>query len=168
MIRILSGWRFWTALLLILALPAAAAEQVTVERDTAIYSEPRIDSRQVTQLKQGSAAEVLGKSGAWLNLKTATGTGWLLSFNVRFPSQPQESAGGSSIGRVFAPRRSSPMVTSTIGIRGLEKEDLRQASFSPDQVRQLDQYGASKEAAQTQARDSGLAPARVDYLGGRP
>ena len=163
-----SGWRLCAALLVFLALPAIAAEQVTLERDTAMYAEPRIDSAQVAQLRQGSAAEVIGKNGAWLNLKTAAATGWLLSFNVRFPSQPQESAGGSSIGRVFAPRRTSPMVTSTIGIRGLEKEDLRQASFSPDQMRQLDQYGASRDAAQAQARDSGLTPARVDYLGGRP
>src|SRR6185295_1693196 len=143
-----SGWRRCVAVLAFLALPAAAAEQVTLERDSTMYAEPRIDSAQVGLLKQGTAGEVVGKNGAWLNLKTATATGWVFSFNVRFPSQPQDTAGGSSLGRLFAPRRTTPGVTSTIGIRGLDKEDLRQASFSPDQMRQLDQYGASREAAQ--------------------
>src|SRR5262245_11622411 len=128
MMRVFSAWRRCAALFLFMALPAAA-QQVTLERDTAIYSEPRIDSAQVAQLKQGTAAEVIGKNGAWLNLKAAGGTGWLLSFNVRFPSQAQETSGGSSLGRIFAPRRAAPSTTSTIGIRGLDKEDLRQASF---------------------------------------
>jgi hypothetical protein len=166
MIRMSSSWCRYAAMLMFLAFPAAA-QQVTLERDTALYSEARIDSAQVAQLKQGTAAEVVGKSGAWLNLKTPAATGWLLSFNVRFPTQA-EGSGGSTLGRVFAPRRTTPLTTSTIGIRGLDKEDLRQASFSPDQMRQLDQYGASREAAQAQAGQSGLAPARVDYLGGRP
>jgi hypothetical protein len=67
---------------------------------------------------------------------------------------------------VFAPSRANPQITSTIGIRGLDKDDLRQASFSADQMRLLDQYAASREAAQSRARDAGLDPARVDYLGG--
>ena len=64
-----------------------AAQQVTVERDSPLYSEPRLDSSPVTQLKQGATGEVVGKQGAWLNLKTAGGSGWLFSFNVRFQSQ---------------------------------------------------------------------------------
>lgn len=162
-----SRWRL-AAVLAFLALPAAAAEQVTVERDSVLYAEPRIDSTQLGQLKPGAVGEVLGKNGGWLNLRTPSATGWVFSFNVRFPSQPQEASGGSSLGRIFAPRRTTPGVTSTIGIRGLDKEDLRQASFSPDQMRQLDQNAASREAAQSQAAESGLTPARVDYLGGKP
>jgi hypothetical protein len=171
MTRILSAWRILAALLvgaLLLPAVAVAAEQVTVERDTPLYAEPRVESQQVAQLKQGVTGEVVGKSGAWLNLKTQSATGWVFSFNVRFPSSAQTAEGGSTLGRVFAPRRPNVGVTSTIGIRGLDKEDLRQASFSPDQMRQLEQYAASRETAQSQARDSGLAPARVDYLGGRP
>lgn len=165
-----TGWRCWLSLLLFLALPAAAAEQVTVERDTALYSEPRTDASQVAQLKQGTVAEVLSRNGAWLNIKTPAATGWTFTFNVRFPSQAtgqSGAGGGSTLGRLFAPRSSTVATTSTIGIRGLDETDLRQATFSPDQMQLLDRYAANREAAQSQANQAGLTPARLDYLGGQ-
>ena len=146
----------------------AAAQQVTLERDSPLYSEPRLESAQVTQLKHGATGDVLGKQGGWLNLKTPAGTGWLFSFNVRFPSQRADGGdtGSAALGRVVGARRTS--VTSTIGVRGLEEEDLKQATFDAGQMRLLDQYATSKEAAEQGARAAGLAPARFEYLGGKP
>lgn len=156
--------------MVLLAAAPAAAQQVTVERDTALYSEPRLDSAPVAQLKQGATGEVVARQGAWLNLKTPDASGWLFSFNVRFQSTG-ESAGGSSgagsvLGRLFGPRR-TVSVTSTIGIRGLEEEDLKQAALDPEQLKQLDGYAASKEAAEERARGAGLESAGVDYLDAR-
>jgi hypothetical protein len=149
-----------------LSAASAAAQPVTVERDSPLYGEPRLEAAQVAQLKAGATGEVIGKQGAWLNLKTADGTGWLLSFNVRFPSQQTgtgDSGAGSAAGRLFgAPRGVS--VTSTIGIRGIEEEDLKQASFNADQMKLLDGYSVTKEAAERGARAAGLAPVSVDYM----
>ena len=148
------------------AVAPAAAQQVTLERDSPLYAEPRLDASQVMQLKLGATGEVIGKQGAWLNLKTPGGSGWLFSFNVRFQSQQPgagDSGAGSAAGRLFGPRR-SVSVTSTIGIRGIEEEDLRQASFNADQMKLLDGYVATKEAAERGARASGLAPASVEYM----
>lgn len=146
----------------------AAAQQVTLERDSPLYSEPRLESAPVTQLKQGATGDVLGKQGGWLNLKTPAGTGWLFSFNVRFPSQKADGGdAGAGVGRVFGARRSSS-VTSSIGIRGLEEEDLKQATFDAGQMKLLGEYATTKEAAEQGARAAGLAPARVEYLGGKP
>lgn len=157
------------AAMLLAGLPAAA-QQVVLERDSPLYAEPRLESAQVAQLKQGVAGEVIGKNGAWLNLRTPGATGWVFSFNVRFQAKPGEGAepasGGSALGRVFGPRR--PSVTSTIGIRGLEEEDLRQASFNAGQMSLLDQYAASRESAQDAARATGLAPERIEYLDAKP
>ena len=149
-----------------LSAASVAAQPVTLERDSPLYAEPRIEAAQVVQLKAGASGEVIGKQGAWLNLKTAGSGGWLLSFNVRFPSQQAgagDSSAGSTAGRLFGPPR-SVSVTSTIGIRGLEEEDLKQASFSADQMKLLDGYVVSKEAAERGARAAGLAPVSVDYL----
>lgn len=171
--------RLLTALLpalaatLLAALPAAAAEQVTVERESRLHAEPRHDAPQIAVAKPGTVAEVLGKSGVWLNIKAPEATGWVFSFNVRFISQPSATAeqpapgGGSALGRLFGPRR-SVSVTSTIGIRGLEEEDLKQARFDAEQMKQFDQYVASKEAAEERARASGLAPVKVNYLDAKP
>jgi hypothetical protein len=151
---------------LLLAAGSAVAQQVTLERDSPLYAEPRLDASQVAQLKLGATGEVIGKQGAWLNLKTAGGTGWLFSFNVRFQSRPGtagDSGAGSTAGRLFGPRR-NVSVTSTIGIRGIEEEDLRQASFNAEQMKLLDGYVATKEAAEQGARASGLGPVSVPYM----
>lgn len=154
---------------MLLAAGPAAAQKVTVEQNTPLYSEPRMESSQVAQLQQGTAGEVIGKQGVWLNLKTAAGTGWLFSFSVRFESQGAEgsSGSGSVLGRVFAPRRSSPSVTSTIGVRGIEEEDLKGATFDAQQMKLLDSYATSKEAAEKSARAAGLSGRSVDYLDGK-
>ena len=153
----------WAALL----IPAsAAAQQVTLERESPLYAEPRLDASQVTQLKLGATGEVIGKQGAWLNLKTPAGAGWLFSFNVRFPSQQPgtgDSGAGSAAGRLFGPRR-DVSVTSTIGIRGIGEEDLKQASFNAAQMKLLEGYAATKQAAERGARAAGLAPVSVDYM----
>ncbi len=148
----------------VLALPAAA-QQVTVERDSELRAEARLDARVVATLKQGVKGEVTAKNGAWLNIKTAEATGWLFSFNVRFESaQPtSDTSSASGLGRLFGPRQ-RVNVTSTIGIRGLEEEDLRQARFDAEQMRLLDQYAASRADAESSAQGSGLSAAPVDYL----
>lgn len=168
--------RFGLRLLLAISVFAGAwpvsAQQVTVERDTPLYSEARTDSKVVTTLKQGTSGAVVGKNGAWLNLKTAEADGWLFSFNVRFASsQPASSSSsggeGAVLGRVFGPRQ-QVNVTSTIGVRGLEEEDLKQARLDPEQLKLLDQYAASKQDAESTAQAAGLSAVRVDYLDARP
>ena len=157
------------AVSLLLSVLPAAAQQVTLERDSPLYAEPRNDAAQVAQLKQGTTGEVIAKQGAWLNLKTAGGSGWLFSFNVRFQSQKAEGGdgGGQALGRVFGPRQ-KVNVTATIGVRGLEEEDLKQAHFNAGQMKLLDGFAASRQAAEERARATGLAPEKVDYLGAKP
>lgn len=163
LIRHLALW-LCAALAAAFCAALAAAQQVTLERDSPLYAEPRLESAHVTQLKQGAVGEVVGRQNGWLNLKTPGGAGWLFSFNVRFPVQKAEGGeSGSGLGRLFGPRRSLA-VTSTIGIRGLEEEDLRQASFNAGQMKLLDGFAASKQAAEEGARATGLAPAKVEYL----
>jgi hypothetical protein len=161
-------FRLWLAAVSIVA-GSAAAQQVTLERDSPLFAEPRLDAAQVAQLKLGATGEVIGKQGAWLNLKTPAGSGWLFSFNVRFPSAQAgtgDSGAGQTAGRLFGPRR-SVSVTSTVGIRGIEEEDLKQASFNAGQMKLLDGYVATKEAAERGARATGLKPATVEYMDAR-
>lgn len=149
-----------------------AAEQAMIERESRLYAEPRLDAAEVAVAAPGTIAEVLGKGGAWLNVKTPAATGWLFSFNVRFIVKPSSGAGSpgggdSATGRVFGPRR-GVNVTSTIGVRGLDKEDLRQARFNAGQMQQLDGFVASKQAAEESARAKGLSAVQVDYLEASP
>lgn len=117
----------------LLACGVAGAQQVTISRDSQMMSEARADASVVGQLKQGTSAEVIGKQGAWVNVKSAAGTGWIYSFNVSYGagSGPAASSGST-------PRRGT--TTATIGIRGLEKDDLKNATFDGKQLDALDSF----------------------------
>lgn len=159
----------WLAASLFMVMVAAAsAEPVTLERDSVLRAEARTDSAVVTSLAKGATGDAVARQGAWVQIKSATVTGWLYSFNVRFgavnPGSGNAAGAGSALGRVFGPRQ-QVNVTATIGIRGLEEEDLKQAHFDEAQMRQLDAYAASREQAAAQAGKSGLSANRVEYLG---
>jgi hypothetical protein len=160
----------WLAAALFVVMAAAAwAEPVTVERDSVLRAEPRTDAGVAGNLPKGATGDAVARQGAWVQVKSGTVTGWLYSFNVRFgavnPGSGNAAGAGSALGRVFGPRQ-QVNVTATIGIRGLEEEDLKQAHFDEAQMRQLDAYAASREQAAAQAGKSGLSASRVEYLGG--
>lgn len=143
----------------LLAWGAAVAQPVTIARDSSLHAEPQTGAAVVARLKQGESAEQIGRQGAWVNVKSASGTGWLFSFNVTYGPGAAPAAGG---GAAAMPERRA--VTSTIGIRGLEAEDLRQARFDETQLNLLDKHAVSKQDAQAAAHGSGLSAVRVQYL----
>lgn len=164
-------WR-WPAIVLFVTVAAGAfAEPVTVERDSVLRAEPRTDAGVAGNLAKGATGDAVARQGAWVQVRSGTVTGWLYSFNVRFGAVNSASSsgagGGSALGRVFGPRQ-QVNVTATIGIRGLDEEDLKQAHFDEGQMRQLDGYAASREQAAAQAAKSGLNATRVEYLGSSP
>lgn len=161
--------RQWLVMAFLATIAAAApAEPVTVERDSVLRAEPRTDAGVAGNLAKGATGDALARQGAWVQVKSGAVTGWLYSFNVRFgavnPGSGNAAGAGSALGRVFGPRQ-QVNVTATIGIRGLEEEDLKQAHFDEAQMRQLDAYAASREQAAEQAGKSGLSASRVEYLG---
>lgn len=162
-------FRPWLAMALLAFVAATAlAEPVTLERDSVLRAEARTDAAVVTNLAKGTTGDAVARQGAWVQIKSGAVTGWLYSFNVRFgavnPGGSSGAGSGSALGRVFGPRQ-QVNVTATIGIRGLDEEDLKQAHFDEGQMRQLDGYAASREQAAAQAGKSGLNATRVEYLG---
>lgn len=159
--------RYFRGSIILLALMGginlAAAESVVVDRESPLLESPSGGAAVVAQLPQGTAGELIGRKGAWLNLKTAAGTGWVMSFNVRFGggAAASRSSGSSGLGNLLAPKRTT---TATIGIRGLEAEDLKSARVDAQQVRSLDKYAASREEAEQAAQASGLGAVKVDYF----
>ena len=163
------GFRQWLAIALFSTMAAAAfAEPVTVERDSILRAEPRTDAGVAGNLAKGATGDAVARQGAWVQIKSGALTGWLYSFNVRFGAVTAGSGSGagagSALGRVFGPRQ-QVNVTATIGIRGLEEEDLKQAHFDEAQMQQLDGYAVSREQAAARAGSAGLSASRVEYLG---
>src|SRR5687767_9926803 len=116
-----------------LASACAAAQQVTISKTSPLLAEPKADAAVVAQVKEGTAAEVIAKQGAWVQLKSAAGTGWVFAFNVSYGS-----AGAAPAAAAASERRST---TATIGIRGLDdKEKLKNATFDQRQLDALDGF----------------------------
>ena len=65
--------------------------------------------------------------------------------------------------RLVAPQQKLN-VTSTIGIRGIEKEDLEKAKFDEQQVKLLERYRATDAQAKAMAASQGLSASTVKYL----
>lgn len=153
--------------LLAVMVGPAVAEPVTVERDSALRAEPRTDAGVVGNLAKGAAGDAVARQGAWVQVKSGAMTGWLYSFNVRFGAVTagagEASGAGSALGRVFGSRQ-GVNVTATIGIRGLDEEDLKQAKFDAGQLQALDGFAASREQADAHAVQAGLSASRVEYL----
>lgn len=147
-------------------VPVAMAEPVSLQRDSALRAQPSTDAAVVTNLPAGTNGEALARQGVWVQVKSGDATGWLYSFNLRFGASGApggESGGGAVLGRVIGTRQ--PLnVTATLGIRGLEEEDLKQARFDGQQLQQLDGFAASREQAEAHAAESGLSASRVEYL----
>ena len=116
----------------------AGAQQVTISRDSKLLAEPNAGAAVVGELKQGATAEVTGKQGAFVQVKGAGGTGWTFSFNVNY---------GSSGAAAATPTPQRKGVSSTIGIRGLEEEDLKAAKFDGKQLDALDAFSGGEEGA---------------------
>ena len=113
----------------------AFAQQVTMLKTSAMYSEPNPASSKVADIREGTAVEVLGRQGAFANVKSAGATGWVFAFNVNFGSSG--AAGGSVAAR-------KPPGNTTIGIRGLDKEDMKNAQFDSKQLDALDAFADDK------------------------
>lgn len=159
--------RWLVTALFAMVAAVAVAEPVTVERDSVLRAEPRTDAAVAGNLAKGATGDAVARQGAWVQVKSGPVTGWLYSFNVRFGAVGASSSGGgagSALGRVFGPRQ-QVNVTATIGIRGLEAEDLKQAHFDSGQMQQLDGFAASSEQAAAHAGDAGLSASQIEYLG---
>ena len=142
------------------------AQQVVVEKDSDLRGAASHSAPVVGKVKQGTNGEVTDKSGAWVNLKTPDAAGWLFSFNVRFAGSG--AAGGGDGGSGLVSRLTGPRtnvsVTSTLGTRGIEEEDLKQGTFNAGEMKILDSYATTKDAAQEAARAAGLEAASIAYL----
>lgn len=133
------GLRFYAVVFAGLFSGLAVAQQVTISRDANLQAEPKTGAAVVAEVKQGATAEVVGKQGAWVQVKSAAGTGWLFSFNVNYGSGGPAASSGRT-----APRAAA---TSTIGIRGLDEEEMKAAKFDGNQLDALDAFSAGNEGS---------------------
>ncbi len=158
--------RLWTTLLagmLALGTGLAHAEGGTALKTDTLRIEPFADAKTVGKMARNDKLEILEKKGAWLRVKAPKASGWvrLLSVKRGTSGKPSEAAG---VLGVASGRAGTGQVVSTTGVRGLNEEELKSASFNEDEVARLEGYAASAEQARQFASSGGLKERRLDYL----
>lgn len=151
--------------------PAAWAQSVgTTNRATELKADPRAESATVANLPRDTAIVDIGRSSGWIRVQTGDKkTGWVRSFHVSMKGNISESSssGGflSGLSSLFAPvRREPPKTISTVGIRGLSEEEMKNAKPNPAEFNKMKSYAVSKADAQAAAQRARLNPQTVAYV----
>lgn len=153
------------------ALPVWAEEAGSTVVSTALRSEPKATSQEVATVAAETSVIINERKGSWFNVSlkdTPATTGWLRMFDVKMQSGSSGSkSGGKSLASVFGGLfggKSDAGAQSTIGIRGLDEEDLKSAQPNPAELQKMERYKSSKQNARKLAEAANLREQNVDYF----
>lgn len=150
--------------------PTLAPTPGTVLRDTELKDKPFLDAKTLGTLKARTSLVILERQSGWLRVKAGEGQGWVRLLSVS--TEPAGRAGASrdleSVTKLATGRAGSGNIATTTGIRGLNEEQLKTAQPAPEEVKKLESYATSKEAAADYARQHKLAARQVPFLANPP
>lgn len=157
--------RFKYYLMIGLAAPilALGGETGTALKADVLRAEPFADAKTAGNLNKNDRVEILGKKGAWLQVKSKSASGWVRILSVK---RGNASSSNSSLADVASGRTGTGKVVSTTGIRGLSAEELKAAKFNEDEIKKMESYQTSAADAQSFASAGGLTSTKMAYLKG--
>jgi hypothetical protein len=152
------------ALVLLLPLGAAdAAERGAAIRAGELKAKPFLDATNAGTVAANQQLSVLARQGGWVQVEAGGSTGWLRMLNVRMSGTGAAPAKGGVAGAsVF--RTGSSGKTVATGIKGVDEEDIRNASPNPAEVAALASLAVPANEAVASAKAAGLRETKVDYL----
>jgi len=156
--------RIAIAVLLLVAAPAMAQETGYAVRETEVKKEPFSDAQTLGTLAEKAQVKVLARQGGWMQVESGTQSGWVRMLSIRMSTG--QSSFASGLKSLFSVARTgSSGQTVTTGVRGLDKEDIKNAKPNPDEVKKLTGFVASRaDAEKFAAGNPRLANQRIDYL----
>lgn len=148
-----------------LLLTGALAVQADAGQTTAateLKQAPNAGSATINQLSAGQTLQIGTRQGAWYQVKTPQGEGWVRMLSVRLQGGGAARGGESTLnGLASLAQASRSNTTVATGVRGLSREQLQDAQEDPAEVARLNQYQVSAEEARQFAQAAGLpAPRR--------
>lgn len=160
-----------------LALASAQAlaqgEAAVTKRAVELRETPAESAKSLASLAaQSPVTRLAERQGPWVQVRTAAGaTGWIHMFELAPAQGSAGSAGGATgvlrgVTGLFTRGATQPTTsaTSTIGIRGLEAEDLNNSQPNVPAVTQMEGLRQSESQARDFGRSANLKPAPVDAL----
>lgn len=173
----MSAWRWlgmiWVGLLALAASPwAQAQETFTVKREVELRETPQANAKATKLPADTTVTRLDERQGPFRRVRTRDGkTGWLHMFDLQGTSAaaPAGNSGTSalrSLGQAFSPSAASsgPVATSTVGIRGLDADDLAKATPNLQAVDAAGVYKVSEAQARQFGQRAGFKPRQVADL----
>lgn len=159
-----------SAILLCQVTSAEAAEKGLMLRAGDLLAQPFIDAAKSGPLTANQPVTILQRRGAWANVDAGGGkTGWVRVLNLRLEPGPAGAArpGGAR------PTGGNPMSllqtgssgrTVTTGVKGMDEEDIRNATPDEAELELLGTLAVSADDARATATKAQLKENTVDYL----
>jgi hypothetical protein len=156
--------RFLALLIACSAGVALAQESGYAVRQTELKQEPYSDAASAGTLLERAQVKIVSRQGGWLKIESASGAGWVRMLAIR--TGAAESAGGDSgLKQLFNVARSGSSGTAVAtGVRGLDKEQIRNAQPNAAELQRMEKFAATQADAERFAGSAGLAAQSIDYL----
>jgi hypothetical protein len=158
--------RAWGLLAALFAAGALAAESGVLARATELKQEPFTDAATVQALPAAASVEVLARQGAWMKVRAGEHSGWVRLLAVRMGAGGGARSGESGLAKAanVALSGSSGTAVAT-GVRGLDKEQIANATPNPAEAAKLERYAAAEPQARSFAAAASLREQNLPYLG---
>jgi hypothetical protein len=157
--------RFAFLMLLALPLSALCAEAGYTSRELELKAEPAAGAQALATLPKGAKVEILAEQKAWSQVRSGAVSGWTLSFYV-MKGEPAADVGLarklSEAWSLGTERRAE--TTATIGVRGLDEEQLRSAQYDAEELKRLEALSLPAADAERFAKQGGLVRQAVQYF----
>ncbi|MEP7061030.1 MAG: SH3 domain-containing protein [Betaproteobacteria bacterium] len=150
------------------ACHGALAEPAVTVRAVELRAQPASDAKSIKSLPAESAVDVVGRQGAWVQLRSARITGWAKLFDIRVGESGAPVAakkGGNGVADTLGLAMGTRGSSVTTGVRGLDADMLARASPNAQAYATLASYARNKEQANAFAKAGRLASREVAELG---
>jgi Bacterial SH3 domain len=151
---------------LLALLPALClAEPATVMRATELRQAPATDAAVLAPLAESAKVETLERKGGWTRVRAEGGAeGWVRMLLLRYAGAGEVKSGDSGLVQLLNVARSGSSGTQvTTGVRGLDAEQIAKAKPNEAELKKLQGYAASAEAAADFAAGGKLQAQKVAY-----
>lgn len=156
------------AILVCRVTSAEAAEKGLILRAGDLLAQPFIDAAKSGPITANQPATILERRGAWANVEVGGKTGWVRVLNLRLEPGAARPGGARPQGASGNPlsllQTGSSGRTVTTGVKGMDEEDIRNATPDYVELELLGTLAETSDAARANALKSNLKENAVDYL----
>ncbi|MEJ5976921.1 hypothetical protein WG901_09770 [Novosphingobium sp. PS1R-30] len=151
------------AVLLCRVTSAEAAEKGQILRAGDLLAQPFIDAAKSGPVTANQPVTILERRGAWASVEAGSTKGWVRLLNLRLEAGAARP-GATRPGGIASLRTGSSGRTATTGIKGMDEEDIRNATPDYQELELLGTLAVTADDARATAQKAALKENTVAYL----